>query len=131
MRGISLILLTSLLLFAAACSKTEANSELEFKQELQIIFFTDERQYEYEAPYYEAIIHLKKKFPEEFKNMLVLSPQKAERYFKKFKIKKSPAIVVLHKQETIAKVQGEHKKDKIIEPISAALTELSEQNLPK
>ena len=63
MRGISLILLTSLLLFAAACSKTEANSELEFKQELQIIFFTDERQYEYEAPYYEAIIHLKKKFP--------------------------------------------------------------------
>lgn len=122
MRSVPLIILSSFLLFTTSCSKTEANSELDFgEQETQVIFFTDESRYQYEAPYYDAIIKLKKEYPEEFKNMLIFSPQKAEKYYQTLKVKEFPTILILHKEQIIVKVHGEYSKDEIIQPITDAL----------
>lgn len=123
MRGVPLIILSSFLLFTTSCSKTEANSQLDFsKQEIQVIFFTDESQYQNEAPYYDAIIKLKKDYPEVFKNMLIFSPKKAEDYYQTFKVREFPTILILHKEQIIVRVHGEYSKEEIIQPISDALS---------
>lgn len=125
MKKIPLLLLSFLLFLTCSCAKSEIGDGLKMDEEIQIIFFTDESQYEYEAPYYEAIIDLKKKFPREFKQMIVLTPKTAEQYEKKFGIKDYPALLVLHKGKSIVKIQGAYTRKDIVEPVSAALNSLS------
>ncbi|MCK6204034.1 small peptidoglycan-associated lipoprotein [Bacillus infantis] len=87
----------------------------------QVIFFTDESDYQNEAPYYDAIIELKKEFPDEMKKMKVITAAKAKKYYSTFELKGCPAILVLHQNRITAKVNGDASKDKIIEPLSKAL----------
>lgn len=125
MKNVPFLLLSFFLLIAGSCTKPESNDGLKIDEVIQIIFFTDESQYEYEAPYYAAIIELKMKFPDEFKHMLVLTPETAEKYERKFGIKDYPAILVVHKGKSIVKIQGAYTRNEIIEPVSAALSNLS------
>ncbi|MFE8703707.1 small peptidoglycan-associated lipoprotein [Cytobacillus sp. FJAT-54145] len=125
MRRIPLILIVSLLVITTSCKSkgSELGGELNIDDSIkQVIFFSDETEYQYEASYYDAIIELKKEFPEEMKNMKILPPTEAKRYYSTFKVKECPAIFVLYNEQIVAQVHGESSKEQIIQPIAKALS---------
>ncbi|WP_077211374.1 hypothetical protein [Bacillus dakarensis] len=119
MKGLSIIMMISLLFITTACQKEKLKIDSSTKQ---IVFFTDESKYQIEAPYYDAIIALKQQFPEEIKNMLILPPSKAKDYYDTFKVKECPAIIVMYNDQVVARVDGEISREQIVKPISSALS---------
>lgn len=114
-----------IILFIATSCQNNKNVSLDIDSNVkQIIFFSDESDLanlQVEAPYYDAIIELRQEFPEEFRNMKTLTPNHAEEYYSTFKVSNCPALVILYEEKVIAKVVGEHSKEDIIKPITAAL----------
>ncbi|MDZ5470627.1 small peptidoglycan-associated lipoprotein [Bacillus sp. 31A1R] len=123
MKGLPIILLFSLLTITTSCSRTEEDEGLKIDNSIkQVIFFSNESEYEFEASYYDAIIELKKEFPEEIKNMIVLTPSKGKEHFDTFKVKDCPAIIVIYNEKIVVKVDGATSSDKIIKPIAKVLS---------
>ncbi|MBO8176357.1 small peptidoglycan-associated lipoprotein [Aeribacillus pallidus] len=128
MRGRSFFLLISLLLLNGCVHETP--SEKELMDENQVFFFSNESDYKNEVSYYDALIELKKEYPEVFKNMVVISPGKEHEVKERFDIDEYPALIIVHGNEIIVEVIGNVSKEDIIKPVSTALEEKtsSEQN---
>jgi hypothetical protein len=123
MKGLSLILTATFLLFTSSCSSMNKYEELGLEYDVkQIIFFSNEANYNYEAPYYDAIIELKRDFPEEFNNMMVLTGNKANKYDKLLEVEKHPALVVFYRDKVVVKIHGKVSKEEIIKPIANFLS---------
>ncbi|WNS77014.1 small peptidoglycan-associated lipoprotein [Bacillus sp. DTU_2020_1000418_1_SI_GHA_SEK_038] len=129
MKVFSLFFIASFL-FITSCNHFKPHDELIFdKNSKQILFFSNEKDYEEEASYYDAIIELKKEFPEEIKNMKIISSDKAKRYYETFDVQSSPTILIIHQEKVIVKIKGDTSAEQIIKPISNALKgELSTSN---
>ncbi|UII57247.1 small peptidoglycan-associated lipoprotein [Cytobacillus spongiae] len=125
MKSIQWILIASLfLLFANSCTPTHTNRQLELNpDEKQIIFFSDETDYQIEASYYDAIIELKKKFPKEVSNMQIIPAERVNDYYDFLQVKSCPAILVLYKNDIAIKINGHASKEEIIVPISEFLAD--------
>lgn len=122
MKGLPLIIIASLLFMTSSCNHIETKDDLHFEQNIkQIIFFSDYNQYEQEASYYDAIIELKKEFPDEIKNMKTITEVNARKYYDAFDIQSCPAILLIYNEEVIVKVKGEATKEQIVKPILDAL----------
>ncbi|MFB6465739.1 small peptidoglycan-associated lipoprotein [Cytobacillus sp. Hz8] len=89
----------------------------------QILFFSQESNFDDEASYYDAIIELKKKFPKEIHNMLIISSKDAAKYYDRYHIEQSPAMVVVYQNKVLFSVDGLIPKERIIEPVEQALTQ--------
>jgi hypothetical protein len=123
MKGLSMILTATFLIFTSSCSSMNKYEELGLNYDVkQIIFFSDDDNYNSEASYYDAIIDLKREFPEEFDNMMVLSGNKANKYDKLFDVENHPALVVFYQDKVVVKIHGRVSKDEIIQPIAHFLS---------
>jgi Hydrogenase-1 expression protein HyaE len=123
MKGLSMILTATFLLFTSSCSSINKYEELGLEYDVkQVIFFSDDANYNYEAPYYDAIIELKREFPEEFKDMMVLSGNKASKYDNLLDVEKQPALVIFYQDKVAVKIHGIVSKDEIIKPITDFLS---------
>lgn len=118
MRVLPFILLFSLISLTA-CEQEKNLGINENKK--QIIFVSDEAQLHNEVPYYDAIIELRKQFPEEFKEMKTISPGTAKEFSHLYNMNNSPALLVVYKKEVIGIVDGESPKEEIIDTIEKAL----------
>lgn len=123
------LLFIASLLFISSCSNFKPKDELNLdKNSKQIIFFSNEKDYEQEAPYYDAIIELKKDFPDEIKNMKILTSDSAKKYYDTFEVQSSPAILLLYQDKVVVKIKGDTSAEQIIKPLADALkNELSTQ----
>ncbi|TKC18506.1 small peptidoglycan-associated lipoprotein [Robertmurraya kyonggiensis] len=118
------IILMALFLSTSCANNEDAPLDLDSSMK-QIIFLSDETEsvnLQTEAPYYNAIIELRQQFPNEFKNMKTLSPNKVEDYFDSIEIKECPALLVIQNDKVLVKIVGESSKEEIIQPVEAALT---------
>jgi len=123
MKGLSIILTATFLLLASSCSNITNYEDLGLEYDVkQIIFFSDEANYNNEAPYYDAIIELKRDFPEDFENMMVLTGDKADKYNKLFDVENHPALIVYYKDEVVVNINGTVSKDEIIKPLANVLS---------
>jgi hypothetical protein len=121
MKKLSTVYLFSLLFFTASCSNNSIDS-LSIKDNVkQIIFFSDESNAQLEVAYYDAIIELKRDFPIEVENMMVLTRDEGKKYLEPLHIKNFPALIVIYNDEIVANVNGIVNKDQIIKPISNSL----------
>lgn len=121
MNGLRQLLLASSILILGSCSILE-KKELQFKNNVkQIIFFSDEENYEAENSYYDALIELRNRFPNEIKNMLILSSNNAKPYYQAYQIDSCPALLVIYNNEVVVKIIGAATKDEIIKPITDVL----------
>ena len=73
-------------------------------------------------PIYDAIIELKRDYPEEIKNMKILTSSDSKKYFKTFQIDRCPALIVYYNNEVIVKIEGKATKEEIVTPVSNALS---------
>jgi hypothetical protein len=124
MKVLSFILAASFLLLTSSCNTAADYEELKIDHEIkQIVFFSDEKDYNQEAAYYDAIIELKREFPEEINNMMVLTGASANKYYKLFDVKQFPAILVFFQDEVVLKIDGSVvSKEQIIHPLTQALS---------
>jgi hypothetical protein len=124
MKGFSFILIASFMMITSSCSTNQSYEEIDFDENVkQIVFFSDDSNYSREAPYYDAIVELKQKFPKEFENMMVLTEDNASKYFNLFKVDQCPAILIFYQDEILVTINGEVTKEQIIQPLSNALSE--------
>lgn len=116
------LLFIASLLFISSCSNFKPKDELNLdRNSKQIIFFSNEKDYEQEAPYYDAIIELKKDFPNEIKNMKIITSNSAKKYYDTFDIQSSPAILLLYQDKVVVKIKGDTPAEQIIKPLADAL----------
>jgi hypothetical protein len=122
MKGLSFIFVASFLFLTASCNSASESDSLNLNKNIkQVVFFSDEKDYKHEASYYDAIIELKKLYPQEIDNMMIIPASNAKKYYDLFEVKTCPAILVVHRDQVIAKVNGTVSKDQIIGPLSAVL----------
>lgn len=122
MKGLAVVSICSILFFIASCNNHYSIDSLSIKKNVkQIIFFTDEKNVQQEAPYYEAIIELRRNFPDEIENMMVFTKADGKKYYNSFKIKSSPAIIVIYNNQIVSNINGISTKDEIIQPTAIAL----------
>lgn len=114
---ISIILLTS-------CDNklfSSDGSDEEHIQDIQLLFYSDVTNIDREAVYYDALLDIQKEFPEEFKNMKVISEKNKN---KKYKVDIYPSLLVIEKEEVVVQIEGAVlTKAEIIEPIVNALAQ--------
>lgn len=123
MRVLPYVIFISLILLTTSCKQDDDETLLEIDSDIkQVFFFSDESELQVEAPYYDAIIELRQKFPEEFKDMKTVTPQYAKDHYDTFKVENCPALLVIYNNDVVVKIVGENTKEQIIEPITAALT---------
>ncbi|MBP2239966.1 hypothetical protein J2Z40_000519 [Cytobacillus eiseniae] len=122
MKGLLLTIIAFLFFVTSSCNQLEPNIDWMIKHNIkQLIFFTDEKAYKQEASYYDAIIELKKEFPNEIKNMVIITAPNAKKYFNVFDIQSCPAILLIYNEEVIVKVDGDATVNQIVNPIAKVL----------
>ncbi|MGM7682754.1 hypothetical protein ACSVDA_11435 [Cytobacillus sp. Hm23] len=117
MKRLSTFLLLSFI-FIASCQQNDTSSIQINKDDLQLMFFSDENNVQNEINYYDALLELKKEFPHEISNMVIISSQAEE---VNININQYPALVMMYDNEIIAQVEGHISKDEIMNPIKEAL----------
>jgi len=124
LKGLSTLIVIMLLLIIVSCDRSKSNDVLPFDKDVkQLIFLSDESEYQFEAAYYDALIELKKTYPEAVKNMKTINPNRSEEYLDFLTIKENPAILVVYNNEIVATVNGEESVEEIVQPIAKVLDE--------
>lgn len=123
MKGLSPLLIIVLLLFmTSSFNHKESKKKLLIDDSVkQIIFFSDNKKYEQEVSYYDAIIELKRSFPEEIKNMKIITASESKNYYNTYEVKDCPAILLVYQDKVMVKIKGNVPKDQIVQPIANAL----------
>lgn len=118
------LIMASALFFIVSCdNQKQIVSSLTIDQNTkQLLFFSNAEEYEHEVSYYDAIIELKKDYPEEIKNMKIFNSSDSKKYFRTFQIERCPALIVFYKNEEIFKIEGNAAKEEIVTPVSNALS---------
>ncbi|MDX8359927.1 hypothetical protein [Cytobacillus sp. IB215316] len=119
MKRLSTFFLLSFI-FIASCQQNDTSSIPKNKDDLQLMFFSDENNVQNEINYYDALLELKKEFPHEISNMVIISSQTEELNIN-ININQYPALVMMYDNEIIAQVEGHISKDEIMNPIKEAL----------
>ncbi|MCP3741790.1 hypothetical protein [Rossellomorea sp. BNER] len=113
---ISIILLNIFIL--SSCNSVEKITDANEIIEKEIVFFTDENNVRNEASYYDAVIELKRRFPEELKEMKIVSKSNEnENKFSKYN-ETYPAIVVIDQNQVVLRIVGYTDTEDIVIPIS-------------
>jgi len=100
---------------------SEGPSDFTINRDKQIVFFSDVKNIDKEAIYYDALLDIKEEFPEEFKNMRVISENKDKH---RYEVETYPSLLVVSKEEILVQIEGTVlSKEEILEPVSNALLE--------
>ncbi|MBM7586669.1 hypothetical protein JOC86_003221 [Bacillus pakistanensis] len=113
---ISIILLNIFIL--SSCNSVEKITDANEIIKKEIVFFTDENNVRNETSYYDAVIELKRRFPEELKEMKIVSKKNEdENKFSKYN-ETYPAIVMIDQNQVVLKIVGYTDTEDIVIPIS-------------
>jgi hypothetical protein len=124
MKGKPFLLMASMLLLMVSCdNQKQIKSNFTFDQNTkQLVFFSDEEEYEREVSYYDAIIELKRVYPEEIKNMKIVTYPDSKEHFETFQIDHCPALIVYYNNEVIFEIKGNATTKEIVTPVSNVLS---------
>jgi hypothetical protein len=122
---LTLIMLASTALLLTSCNDIAADKVVLAEDrfiERQVIFFTDERNISKEVAYYDAIIELKNKYPEDLKQLEVVN-YSSDKSNPKVQSPVYPAIVVVDNNQVVTKITGKAQKEQIVKSVSNAIKE--------
>jgi hypothetical protein len=122
---LTLIMLASTALLLTSCNDIAADKVVLAEDRVigrQVIFFTDERNISKEVAYYDAIIELKNKYPEDLKQLEVVN-YSSDKSNPKVQSPVYPAIVVVDNNQVVTKITGKAQKEQIVKSVSNAIKE--------
>ncbi|MCM3441256.1 hypothetical protein AB3Z07_09585 [Metabacillus halosaccharovorans] len=100
---------------------SDVPTDLTLNRDKQIVFFSDDKNIDREAIYYDALLVIKEDFPEEFENMRVISENMDKHLYE---VDTYPSLLVVSKKEILVQIEGTVlSKEEILEPVSNALLE--------
>ncbi|MCA1053352.1 hypothetical protein LCM10_00035 [Rossellomorea aquimaris] len=120
---LTLIMLASTALLLTSCNDLAADKVVLAEDRFinrQVIFFTDDRKISEEVEYYDAIIELKSKYPEDLKHLEVVN-QKSDHSNPNIQSPVYPAIIVVDNNRIVTKISGKAQKEQIIKSVSKAI----------
>jgi len=121
-----MIFIITFLFIISSCSSFSIYDDFDLDyNSKQIFFLSNDTNNRFEAPYYDAIVELRRDYPDAFNNMQVLVGEKASKYSKLFEIDQQPAIVVYYQDHILVKISGNATKHEIIKPIEAVFSDES------
>jgi len=111
--------------FLISCGKEEPiYQQLGLKEDIpHILFVSNENNYINESTYYDAILELKRTYPEDFKHLTVLSTRHDKDFLTTLDINKSPCILVIYNDDILINISGEVTKEDIVKPIAKTLSQ--------
>jgi|UPI00040F8A47 dsDNA-binding SOS-regulon protein len=122
MKILPYIVMVSLLVLNASCDKRHSEKNIKISKDIkQIIFFSNEKEINREAAYYDALLELKKDFPEEMHSMQVLPADEKEEYLNSYHDQTRPALLVIYKNQVMVNINGAVSKEQITQPVSRVL----------
>ncbi len=123
----SVIFITLSFFILSSCQENKPFTHLQFPNDSKtLVFFTDEANIQNESTYYDAIIDLKRSFPNEVANLKVIPFQNEKKLYKQFNIKSTPSLLVVSDNEVVTHIDGTRQKEEIIGSIEQALSETEE-----
>lgn len=118
-----IFMIVPLFIMGISCTKKEPPPIWLNGNYKQVIFFSDKDKYEQEVNYYNAIIALKRDFPEEMKNIKTLSATDLNRYNHLFPINHCPALIIYDQNQVIHIMEGKKTTNDIVTSFSKILSE--------
>lgn len=123
MKELTFIFFFSCLFLNSSCDHNQVKESIPLDRDArQVLFFSNESDFNREDAYYDALIELKDQFPQEMDSMMVFSENKEKDYYKTFNIQESPAIIVLYQDEVMVNIKGIASKEHIVESIAQAFS---------
>ncbi|WP_223700389.1 hypothetical protein [Sutcliffiella deserti] len=108
----------------SSCQENETITHIQFPDDSKtLVFFTDESNLQEESTYYDAIIDLKRNFPDEVANLKVAQFNNEKTLYRQFNIKNTPSLLVVSNNKVVTQVDGTLQKDEIIGSIEQALNQ--------
>jgi hypothetical protein len=99
---------------------THGETYEEFTQDKQLLFFSDDDNIDREAVYYDALLDIRKEFPEEFENMEIFSEKNNK---SQYEVDIYPSLLVVDQEEIVVQIEGTVlTKEEIMKPIIDALS---------
>lgn len=118
-----ILMIVSILIIGISCTKQDPPPIWINGDHKQVIFFSDKEKYEQELSYYDAIIILKSKFPEEMKHMKILSDSELKNFDHILHLNHCPAIIVYDQNQVIYIAEGAKTTEEIVTSLSTILSE--------
>jgi hypothetical protein len=102
---------------------SQGTTDEELTKEKQLLFFSDDDNIDREAVYYDALLDIKKEFPEEIENMKVFSEHSDSKQYE-VEVDIYPSLLVIDKDGVVVHIEGAVlTKEEIMEPIANALSQ--------
>lgn len=99
---------------------SQGATDEDITQDKQLLFFSDVDNIDREAVYYDALLDIRKKFPEEFENMKVISEQSDNR---EYDVDIYPSLIVIEKEKIVVQIEGAVlTKEEIMRAVADALS---------
>ncbi|MBM7659531.1 hypothetical protein JOC85_000298 [Bacillus mesophilus] len=113
-------LLSSSLLLLTSCQfgNSENDSKLTSLLEADALYISNEEDLMLENEYYNALIEVKRLYPEDLEEVIVLSNEDIVSIEKELLVKTYPTLLLIDRNEIIAKIEGQNEKTTIINKIS-------------
>jgi len=108
----------------SSCQENPSITHIQFPDDSRtLVFFTDESNLQDESTYYDAIIDLKRSFPDEVANLKVVHSENEKILYKQFNVKATPSLIVVHDNEVVTQIEGSKPKNDIVVSIEQALNQ--------
>lgn len=108
----------------SSCSLNITSETINQPEERKLLFFSDNQDVHRESVYYDALIDLKRDFPEEVEGIQFIESSVEEDY--PFDVDTYPSLVVVDENKVIFQIEGHvGNKEDIISPVIKALSKSS------
>ncbi|WP_456275654.1 hypothetical protein [Bacillus sp. AK128] len=113
-------LLASSLLLLSSCQlkNSENDPTLKTLLEADALYISNEKDLMLENEYYNALIEVKRLYPDDLQEVIVLSNEDIENIEEELLVSTYPTLLLIDSKEIIAKIEGKNEKTTIINSIS-------------
>jgi hypothetical protein len=109
------------LLFLSSCQfeNSENNARIQTLLEADALFISNEENLKIENDYYDAILEIKKIYPGEMNDVILLKHNDYPYIGNQFNVTTYPTLLLIDKKQVITKIDGENEREFIIDKISS------------
>ncbi|MFZ3588111.1 hypothetical protein ACOI1C_02300 [Bacillus sp. DJP31] len=122
-KRILVTLCSFLLLTSCQFGNRENDPRLLTLLEADALYISNEENSKTENEYYNALLEIKKLYPGEMEEILVLSHHDIKNIKEELKIQTYPTLLLIDQKKIIAKIEGENEKDSIISKMTMVISE--------
>lgn len=106
-----------------SCSNGELVEEkADHGEGTKLLFFSDEADVEREVSYYDAILEIRKTYPELVNELKVVTPKDVHSLQLRYNVEQFPALIVVNGNQIIFFIEGKKNKEQIVNPILMKLS---------